>query len=460
MSLDLSEAATIADKFSYSAQSLKLAVEHFQTLAEDGLKKDDQSMTMIPTYVTEVPTGRETGTYLALDLGGTNLRVCSITLHGDGTFDNRQVKYPVSKELQRASNHEDLFGYIAEKVEGFVRQHHEDAFSFTQPEHFLRLGFTFSFPVVQTAIDQGILLRWTKGFDIHSAVGQDVVWLLQSQLDKRSVPVKVVALVNDTVGTLMARSYGSPEVGQAAMGAIFGTGTNGAYIENLKKIEKLKFNAAIAGKADRMVINTEWGSFDNALKVLPSTTYDEALDKITPNPGIQMFEKRISGMFLGEILRQTLIVHFPHSKVTEAWSLDTAVMSDICLDNSNDRAAIGEILESILGIEDTKTNREALRLITFAIGRRAARLSAIPIAALAISTGGLENGKTYNIGVDGSVVEFYPQFELMLREALAEILGKSNEERFIIGVAKDGSGVGAALVALSTVLQDQHDVRV
>lgn len=29
---------------------------------------------MIPTYIQTVPDGTETGTYLALDLGGTNLR--------------------------------------------------------------------------------------------------------------------------------------------------------------------------------------------------------------------------------------------------------------------------------------------------------------------------------------------------------------------------------------------------
>lgn len=29
-----------------------------------------------PTYVHETPNGSETGEFLALDLGGTNLRVC------------------------------------------------------------------------------------------------------------------------------------------------------------------------------------------------------------------------------------------------------------------------------------------------------------------------------------------------------------------------------------------------
>jgi hexokinase len=55
-----------------------------------------------------------------------------------------------------------------------------------------------------------------------------------------------------------------------------------------------------------------------------------------------------------------------------------------------------------------------------------------------------------DIGVDGSVVEFYPGFEDYLREALREIegVGEKGERRIRIGIAKDGSGVGAALIAL------------
>lgn len=457
MSFKAQQTAEIVESFDFSSDSLKAAVKHFQSLAEHGLVNENSPMTMIPSYVTDVPTGSETGTYLALDLGGTNLRVCSITLNGDGTFSNRQAKFPVSRQLQRTSAHEELFGYIAEKVEDFVRQHHEDAFSATHTDHHLRLGFTFSFPVTQTAIDKGILLRWTKGFDISSAVGKDVVWLLQSQLDKRSVPVKVVALVNDTVGTLMARSYGSPEEGGAAMGAIFGTGTNGAYIEDVKKIKKLR---DVPGNPQKMVINTEWGSFDNDLRVLPTTAYDVALDLITPNPGIQMFEKRISGMFLGEILRQAVVANIPASKIAEPWSLDTALMSEIALDTTEDLRQVGDILENTFGVEDCVENRKAIKQISFAIGRRAARLSAVPIAALAIATGSLQMGRKYNIGVDGSVVEFYPDFKLLLREALREILGRAKEEQIVIGIAKDGSGVGAALVALSTVLQQESGIDV
>ena len=55
-----------------------------------------------------------------------------------------------------------------------------------------------------------------------------------------------------------------------------------------------------------------------------------------------------------------------------------------------------------------------------------------------------------DIGVDGSLVEFYPRFEEYIREALREIpeVGPQGERKIRIGIAKDGSGVGAALIAL------------
>ena len=48
---------------------------------------------MIPTWVMGLPDGTEKGTYLALDLGGTNLRICEIELLGDGKFGVLQSKY-------------------------------------------------------------------------------------------------------------------------------------------------------------------------------------------------------------------------------------------------------------------------------------------------------------------------------------------------------------------------------
>lgn len=75
----------------------------------------------------------------------------------------------------------------------------------------------------------------------------------------------------------------------------------------------------------------------------------------------------------------------------------------------------------------------------------------MPIAAILIKTGALHkrfHGEV-EIGCDGSVVEYYPGFRSMLRDALAlSPLGPEGERKVHIKIAKDGSGVGAALCAL------------
>lgn len=93
----------------------------------------------------------------------------------------------------------------------------------------LHLGFTFSYPVSQEAIDHGVLQRWTKGFDIDGVEGQDVVPIFEKALKKRHIDIELTALINDTTGTMIATSYAHKK---AKIGCIFGTGCNGRFSMN------------------------------------------------------------------------------------------------------------------------------------------------------------------------------------------------------------------------------------
>lgn len=448
-------------------------------------------MNQIPTFVSAVPNGTETGLYMAVDLGGTNFRVCSIQLHGNSTFSLTQSKVAIPKSLMVAKTSHELFAFLAKQIEQFLKTHHEDhfrshverrasyiGFGGYREQDIFSLGFTFSFPVQQYAINKGTLIRWTKGFNIQDTIGKDVCALLQREIDALGLPVRVAALVNDTVGTLMARSYTSPGKIKTLLGAIFGTGTNGAYVEKLDKITKLDKNSSeVDAHTGEMIVNTEWGSFDNHLTVLPDTPYDRDLDRESNNPGIQMFEKRVSGMFLGEILRRAIVslvndkavplfsdedssrndVHStttiePDSPLFRQWGLDTSFLSITTADNSAGLKVSRQTLDNDYGVSAASAeDAEAVRLIAAAIGKRAARLSAMAMAAVVISTDSLNTTDgLVDIGVDGSLVEFYPNFEEYMRELLCEIpqIGPEGEKRIRIGIAKDGSGVGAALIAL------------
>ncbi|GME33631.1 Hexokinase [Neofusicoccum parvum] len=475
------EARRVAAEFDVSAEDVRKIAKHFVRRMEDGLSKDGD--TMIPSYVSALPTGAEKGICLAVDIGGTNCRVCSVELHGNRTFSIKQTKATIPQNLRIGSTSVDLFSFIAREVEKFLKKHYSSKFEAHkaqgrdsplvvkesgQMDH-LPLGFTFSFTFQQTAIDRGIMARWDKGFDIPDTIGKDVCALLQDEIDKLNMPVRVTALANDTVGTLMARAYTSPENGLSILGAVFGTGTNGAYVEKMRNVTKL---SQPEGFGEDMIINTEWGSFDETLVVLPSTPYDQDLDKANIHPGEQMLEKRVSGMYLGELFRLTLLnimarpglgLFKSSSKSTlpkdsplyKPYGLDTSVMSTIEADQSSLLSGTRRCLEKEFGVSRASLEDAAVvKIIAQAIGRRAARLSGAAIAAVVIKTGRLvdssENPEYLDIGVEGSLVEHYPGFEDNIRSALREIqeIGTTGEKRIRFGLAKDGSGVGAALIAM------------
>lgn len=89
------------------------------------------------------------------------------------------------------------------------------------------------------------------------------------------------------------------------IGCIFGTGCNAAYFEDIGSIPKLahlKLDPKLL-----IAINCEYGAFDNEHVVLPRTPYDIAIDRDSPRPGQQAFEKMIAGLYLGEIFRLVLV---------------------------------------------------------------------------------------------------------------------------------------------------------
>jgi hexokinase len=372
---------------------------------------------------------------------------------------------PVALMISETSK--GLFSLVARSVQGFLRTCHPESLTIevdsgTEARRTFDLGFTFSHAVDQLNINSGTLIRWSKGFDISGVVGQDICALLQTELTELALPVRVTALINDTVGTLMARSYASPESAHTVLGAVFGTGTNGAYVEKASKITKLN-GSKTEGKGI-MIVNSEWGNFDQNLEYLPTTAYDEVIDVKSVNPGFEMFEKRISGMYLGELLRLVLLslIKDPKvdllatstipetSKLYVQWGLDSSFLSYLESDSTPDLSPSVAELEQWTGITNaTIEDVKALRIISHAIGRRSARLSAVALGAVILQTNCLgEDGGRVDIGVDGSLIELYPGFLDEMRETLRSIPRIGDGEKMVdIVVAKDGSGVGAALAA-------------
>lgn len=446
----LDEIHQMEELFTVSGETLTKISDHFVGELTKGLSKEGGNIPMIPGWVLDFPTGQETGDYLAIDLGGTNLRVVLVSLLGNNKFDTTQSKFALPKNMRTAKS-EDLWHFIAESLEKFLAEFFPDGVEAPLP-----LGFTFSYPASQDNITEGFLQRWTKGWDIDGVEGKNVVPMLQTAIAEKKLPVEVVALINDTTGTLVASMYTDSE---AKMGLIFGTGVNGAYYESIKDIPKLEGRLEDDITPDMpMAINCEYGSFDNEHAVLPRSRFDITLDKESPRPGQQSFEKMISGYYLGELLRLILVELADEKKVMfegqdltklhEKFIMDTSFPARIEEDPFENLSDVLDLFQEHLNIQTTIGERKVIRRLSELLGERSARLSVCGIAAICKKRG----YKTAHCAADGSVYEKYPYFKERAAQGLRDIFGwaEGEEDPVVIVAAEDGSGVGAAVIAALT----------
>ncbi|XP_062090914.1 hexokinase-1-like [Humulus lupulus] len=427
-----------------------MTVEMHAGLASEGGSK----LKMLISYVDNLPTGDEKGLFYALDLGGTNFRVLRVQLGGKDHHVVRQEFDEVSipPHVMTGSS-EGLFDFIAKALEKFVSEEGEGFHP--APGRQRELGFTFSFPVRQLSISSGTLIKWTKGFNIEDTVGQDVVGELTKALERIGLDMRVAALVNDTIGTLAGGRYTNPDVIAAV---ILGTGTNAAYVERAQAIPKWQ---GLLPKSGEMVINMEWGNFRSSH--LPLTEYDQALDAESLNPGEQIFEKMISGMYLGDIVRIVLYKMAEEAeffgdtvppKLKIPFILRTPDMSAMHHDTSPDLKKVASKLKDVLEISNTSLKmRKTIVELCDIVATRGARLSAAGILGilkkLGRDTAKVGDKQKSVVALDGGLYEHYTKFRSSMEKTLTELLGEEVAANILVEHSNDGSGIGAALLAAS-----------
>ncbi|KGL87161.1 Hexokinase-2, partial [Charadrius vociferus] len=340
------------------------------------------SVRMLPTYVCGTPDGTERGEFLALDLGGTNFRVLVVRVAQDGIRMANEI-YVIPTAITQGTG-EALFDHIIECIMDFQLKQN-------LMEQVLPLGFIFSFPCQQLGLDKAVLLSWTKGFSASGCVGQDVVQLLREAAQrKQHLALKVVAVVNDTVGTMMSCGYDDPK---CEIGLIVGTGTNACYMEEMQNV------GTVEGEQGRMCINMEWGAFgDNGCLDDIFTDFDRLVDEKTINPGKQRFEKLISGMYLGEIVRHILLTLVEKKLLFHGKPCPKLQTRDIFQT---------KFLSTIEIFEDSVLVREVCQTVSL----RAAQLCAAGLAAVVEKmreNRGLAQ-LAVTVGVDGTLYKLHPR---------------------------------------------------
>ncbi len=169
------------------------------------------------------------------------------------------------------------------------------------------------------------------------------------------------------------------------------------------------------------------GAFDSfEHENLPRTKYDQIIDETSNKPGEQAFEKLISGRYLGEILRLIICELIDEGvlflgqntyKIEIPYSLDTAFLSLMESDPTDELLMIIGIFSHFFALETTLAERQFFRALAKLVARRAARLSACGIAAIVSKMGYLEEGCA--VGADGSLYNVRLSCVMVFPPALA-----------------------------------------
>lgn len=414
-----------------------------------GLAGEPSSLDMMPSFAAP-PTGTEKGDYFAVDIGGSNLRVLGKRLDGRGGHaDIGAQKVAPFTVAHKTGSEKQLFDHIARTIKAYLDENRIGS------SREVRMSVTWSFPIEQTAIDAGRHKEWTKGWSVPGVVGKDIVGLVRAALARNGLGnVKIVALCNDTVGTLAAARYTGHA--DAFGGMVLGTGWNAALTLPEGEIAKLTA-ASLARDGGRMMVDTEWENFT----AVPRTDWDVALDASQASRGGQLAEKMVSGRYLGEIARRIMKDMIAKRVLFDGRTSDafdrlpaelgadgflTEDMSAIEADASADLAAVGEILAR-KGIADTTyQDRSAVKAVCFLVSTRAARIVAAATSALVMKADPSFSRDVYEVAIDGSLFEKYPHFAERIMDGLKELHPVTYEKIHLVG-AKDGSGLGATVIA-------------
>lgn len=399
------------DKYSKISSALFICTSNLEKISKsftkaicDKADSKESTLSLINSWFT-LPSGKESGEFVALDFGGTNIRANIISLFGDRSYRTAtQIKETLKNILAKNDNmSSDLFfnavAIMLEKI--------------THNSRHYKLGHTFSFPCKQTSCNNATLIKWTKEIKINISHDDDINGILASSLRHSGITnIEPAAIINDTIGVLLAKAYITDKV---SIGSICGTGHNSAFFD-----------------AEGKAINLESGNFGSAELRDVMTVYDKNIHGQVDTSG-QMFEKMVSGAYLHQLFKAILDEH--RIEYTDGKLPQTAhEVADLALNSCLSDGLKASIAQDLL--------------------IRSARLIAASYhGIIRYLDPQIEN--EHVIAIDGSLFCKNIIFSSSLHKAINELFGKDAEKIQIVP-CPDFSALGAAVAAAMAVAQSEQ----
>ncbi|UQC73629.1 hexokinase [Colletotrichum lupini] len=261
---------------------------------------------MLPSYNHQLPGGHEVGQYLAVDVGGSTLRIALVELRGRDAVGReseivRMSSFKIDNDIRNLEGMA-FFDWMAERIWDMVSQDGQD------PSRPMPMALAWSFPIEQTSLKGGRIHGMGKGFlAAEGLMGQDLGEVIETACAARGLRgTRLRVILNDGGATLLSQAYVHPAT---RFGLILGTGVNIAAYLPVSLIGKPKFGDRPRewwSEARDVIVNTELGMFGGG-GVLSVTRWDGLLKQGHPRPDFQPLEQMVSGYYLGEVVRFALI---------------------------------------------------------------------------------------------------------------------------------------------------------
>lgn len=426
-------------------------------------KLQASNICMLPSYNHKLPSGREMGTYLALDVGGSTFRIALVELNGKQPSAKHMrivtmKSFKIDEKVRQRSG-TAFFDWMADRIQLALA---DPLLQNVNGAGSIPMGLAWSFPVEQTSTRSANLLDMGKGFRATEGVlGQDLSELIMTPCRKRNLPVHLDSIVNDSSATLLSRAYEDPSTRFAV---ILGTGFNISVHLPVSSLATSKFKGypqTWLDEATHVLVNTECSMFGK--NIFPTTRWDDYVNDTHMRPDFQPFEHMISGRYLGEIVR-LIIVEAVRSaglfsgempeKLAEAYTLDTGTIAAMEMDNSKHLTNATALFQQKHPLSKPPTYNDIafIRQVSQLVSHRAAAFLATGIHALwtlRIESEGLtpQTAGRMSIGCNGSVIEKYPFFRELCQSHLDELTTASgaSSKSISLEIAVESAIYGAAV---------------
>ncbi|KAJ5356982.1 hypothetical protein N7517_011591 [Penicillium concentricum] len=389
----------------------------------------------IPSALTRLPTGHETGRYLGVYFGMSYLRVAFIDLLGDQHVEGHprvrrtlEKAWPIEDHL-RKDHCVDLFTWIGDCIAEVVA----DRLANPSEERIdqITTGISFCLPIkysiptqipLQDSLDEAILMPTGKGFSLSSDLNLRQALLngyerhtYSTHGDEMNMPakrrrlfslpkLKIAVMINDTTATLASLAYSIPSFPntRVVMGLIVGAGCNTTVPMKLADLHESKTKTILEKHPDAQetLISTEWtlstaaASFD---ELGIRTKWDLELDRNCKRPGFQPMEYMVGGGYTGELVR-TVCYDWFHGvlgiersklplKLVEEYSLSTEYLSLVVASSLCDERLASELSKTLQPSSESDwiwspEYARDIRAIASAVQHRAASLVASAVVGL------------------------------------------------------------------------------